>query len=115
MSDIIYRFLQPEEWDRVKSIFEEYASDCIPDPSVSRMVIAERDGNIIGILACQPAMHSEPLWIDKNERGKVNWKRMLAMLGNQMFYVFASNEKIGRMCELAGFELLDLKVYLRRD
>ncbi len=114
---IVYRILPAEEWDRLKPIFEGNGA-AMPRPQVATAAVAERDGEIIGMLILQNALHVEPLWIKPPERGVVSWRRLLEDIENLLpngvtFYSFAASESVGRLCEISGMTPLALIPFMK--
>lgn len=115
--DITYRILPHEEFERLKELMcDEGYKDNVPDPRFCRVVVAEREATIVAFLVCQMAVHMEPLWILPEERGKVNWPRMLHMHEENLispFYVFAPNERISAMCAAVGMKNKNWEVFMK--
>lgn len=115
--DIAYRVLPHSEFERLKELMcgEGYENN-VPDPRFCRVVVGERNGTIVAFLVCQVAIHMEPLWISPEERGKLNWRRMVHMHEENLlspFYVFAPNEKIAAMCEAVGMKKQNWEVFMK--
>jgi hypothetical protein len=65
---ITQRILPPEEWGRVASI-EPFASGGLPDPAHWRIVVVERDGQIVACCSLFDAVHWDLFWVAESERG----------------------------------------------
>lgn len=104
-----YILLPRAEWSKVLPAFEQQK---VPMPEMGVIAAAVDRSNVGGFLCLQPAMHAEPLWIDRAYRGKVDFRRLLKTVTQTMpmtvpYYVFASSPKIERMAEIAN--LTDMK------
>jgi hypothetical protein len=115
--DIAYRLLPHAEFERLKDLMcSEGCGDSMPDPRFCRVIVAERDNVIVAFLVCQVAIHMEPLWIAPEERGSVNWRRMVHMHEENLlspFYVFAPNERIASMCKAVGMQKQNWEVFMK--
>lgn len=116
-----YRLVKEDEWEWLGDKFESsgYNRILLPHPSVSQCVIAEFDDDIVAFLFLQVTLHSEPVHIDAEHRGKVNWLRMLHTLESAMivgceYYAFAPNPKVEGMCRAAKMTDLGWKVFQKR-
>jgi len=64
------RLLPPEEWDRLRAI-EPFASKGLPrDPAEWRILVIERDGQLVGTCSLFTAVHWDCWWVDPAARGK---------------------------------------------
>lgn len=104
-----YFLLPNEERSKLAPVFEKQG---VAIPPMSVIAIATNDSGIGGFLCLQPAMHAEPLWIDRQYRGKIDFRRLLKTVTQTMparvpYYVFAPDAKIARMAEIA--KLTDMK------
>lgn len=116
---VTYRWLKKEEWGRIAEIFRRHEVEP-PNEDISIMVVAEDNGKVVGLLPFQLVGHAEPLWIAEGYHGRVNWKQMVGMIEAGIrdtvpqYFVFAPNERIARMCEIAGMERLPWTIFRRR-
>jgi hypothetical protein len=104
-----YILLPRGDWSKILPAFEQQK---IPMPEMAVVAAAMNGSEVGGFLCLQPAMHAEPLWIDRPYRGKVDFRRLLKTAVSPMpascpYYVFAPNRKIERMAEIAN--LTDMK------
>jgi hypothetical protein len=61
-TDITYRFLPPEEWDRLRAM--PFGSRGLPPPEHCIILVAETaEGEIVGLWSCMTAFHMEGLWV----------------------------------------------------
>jgi len=116
---LTYRLLKPEEWERLKGLADN--DDWIPHPGASAVMVAEADGQIIGFLVAQLAIHVEPLWITPGARGGATmarlWHEMQRHLREQQVKVFfshASTEDMGAYLERLGLSKLEFIPYVGR-
>lgn len=114
MDEITYKVLSGEEWEKLIDFYPEgYA---IPDPTTSGVVVAEKDGKIVGALFGQLVLHMEPLIITDPQ---VSFIRLLKLAEAQLppgsgYYAFAADAKIGRMAEIAGMkECSGWRIYVK--
>lgn len=65
---ITQRILPVEEWGRVATL-EPFASGGLPDPANWRIVVVERDGEIVGMSSLFDSVHWDLFWVAAAERG----------------------------------------------
>lgn len=65
---ITTRVLPPEEWTRIQHL-EPFASGGLPNPDYWRIVVVERDGQIVGMCSLFETVHWDCFWVDPAERG----------------------------------------------
>lgn len=112
-SELKYRLLPADEWPKIAGVFSSMRKK-MPDPRFAKVIVAERGDRIVGFLFIQLAAHMEPLWIKREERGRVNWRRMVRELEKVLkegtYYVHAPQGSVQKMCEIVGmrpnFDLL---------
>ena len=107
-----YRLLNPDKWDRLKELVD---STYIPSPDASTAAICEDDeGNILGVLFMQLAIHIEPLiLLDKRARFDelyITLYNSVAENKGLKFYSFANKEIMVKMAESAGMKKTDFVV-----
>lgn len=119
MSDVTYRQIDDKEFEMLEPIFTANGAQP-PNPGLRTAIVAEDDTRIVGALVLQFAAHSEPLWIDPEYTGRVSFKTMVARLdslvqryGGTGYYAFAPDDKVAKMCELAGLVEVPWKIYRR--
>lgn len=115
---LTYRFLQTEEWHRLDGLVN--GDGPIPSPTISNVVVAEdEEGEIVGALFMQLALHMEPMVIAEKGRGKVDFRvfqdLLEASIGSSEanYYVFSPDAKIGKMCRVGGMTQLPYKVWMK--
>src|SRR6266704_190846 len=71
-----YRKLPPEEWGRLKPVFE-FLDAFLPPSYLATAAVAETDRNeIAGFLLLQAVLHAEPLWIRREYQGQVSIRHL---------------------------------------
>lgn len=107
-----YRVLEPDEYYKVKHIFETQGGQ-LPDPGMSFITVAEDPlGQIQGFLVCQLQFHAEPLYLSSPH---VNFRRLVETMEAEIkqnlngekvmnYYAFIPNPQIGAMAESIGME-----------
>ncbi len=116
-----YRRLNAKEWGKVQRIFLTEFNEAAPAPLQSVVVVAEEEGKVVGMLAAQYVFHIEPLWVDKEHRGRF----IIPPLVNELLrhvpdieYAFSHTEdpQVGTLLKLFGMKELPWKVFrwLRR-
>jgi hypothetical protein len=116
-----YELLEPDAWPDLLQLVDPSTFQ-IPPPHMASAVVARDDedhGRVSGALFLQPVLHMEPLVISPQYTGRVNWMRMVQLFESRLlgigdsfdYYVFAPDERIGRMAELSGMTRLPWAVY----
>lgn len=70
------RELPWEEWGKVAHL-EPFASQGLPAPEHSRIIVAEQEGTIVAYWGLFSAIHVEPLWIHPDHRKRPGLVRRL--------------------------------------
>lgn len=70
------RVLPDEDYPRLLA-FEPFATGGLPSPAVSRILVAELGGDIVGFWGLFNAVHVEPLWIHPDHRSRPGLIRRL--------------------------------------
>jgi hypothetical protein len=118
---IKYRFLNPDEFERLRPIFDENEGD-LPNPMLTAIYAAFNDADeIVGFHCLQLVPHAEPMWIHPDYRAKVNWREfqngiesLFEKAEGGSYYIFPSNERVAKMCKRGGMVEVEMKAY-RRD
>lgn len=118
--EISYHLLDPSEWGRLVPIFDEQEWS-LPLPTAAMASVAELDGEIIFVAILQAIPHAEPMWIKPELRGKVDWKRGVRLLEEQIgvdgpqpfdgIVIIAENARVESMARKMGFEPVEGKVF----
>jgi len=118
---LIYRKLPPDEWGRLKPLFE-FLDAFLPDSIAAQCAVAEDGAHIAGFLMMQLVPHSEPLWIDEAYRGRVNFKRLQSIIEPKDvskalcvpgLLVIAETDTVARMAELCGYRQVPGTVWIK--
>lgn len=121
MEGINYRILEADEFGNqtLHEVFAEFGAN-IPDPLISNIQIAEKDGKIIGIAVLQPQYHAEPIWVHKDYRDTMLHKELIETLLNPLrnirglrIFIFAPNSKIVKLAARFGFKQKEYTVMER--
>ena len=105
-----YRILPESEWDKLDTVRDKMPGPLPSNPLSSQCVVAENDqGRIVGILFMQMQWHMEPIHIDTNYRGKVNFPRLVNTLLEDApagfhYWVFSTAKRIGQMFKHVGMK-----------
>lgn len=112
LDNINYRILNADEFNRedLVEIFVENKA-YIPNPLVSNIQVAEKDGKIIGLAVLQPQYHAEPIWVHPEYRDTILHKSLIESLLNPLknlknlrVFIFAPNSKIISLATRFGFK-----------
>lgn len=108
-----YVILPQPQWQYLEPTFRHFGSK---PPSMGVIAAAVDNQHVAGFMVAQPALHVEPLWIDKPYRGKVDFLRLRNKIAEVIpqeteYYVFAPNNKIARMAELGGLSEMNYRVW----
>lgn len=112
---ITYRLLPEDEWPKLQEFIGEQFP--IPSPAVASCAVAEQDGQIVGCLFLQLALHLEPLILSSPE---ASFKRLAEFFNSGLhgsgteYFAFAPNAKIARMCEINGMEPMPYMTYRKQ-
>jgi hypothetical protein len=118
---IRYRLIEPTEWEKLKPIFDAH-NGRLPNAALSTAAIAENEaGERVGMVALQPMIHAQPLWIHPEYRAKVTVRGLFRKLeelvsrwpGSRV-YVFTENGQSEALAELGGMKKEAYTVF-RRD
>jgi hypothetical protein len=117
-----YRKLPPEEWGRLKPLFE-FLDWYLPDSIAATAAVVENSRKlIVGFHINQLVAHSEPHWQDPEYRGRIDFLRLHRLiepvdvskaLCAPGLMLVASNPTVERMAELAGYTKLPGTVWTK--
>jgi hypothetical protein len=117
---IEYRFLAPEEYEGLRPVFEENGGD-LPSPQLSAIFAAFSEDKVVGFHVLQYVPHAEPMWVDPEFRGQVNWREFQRGIESLFdkeeggsYYIFPSDERVAKMCKRGGMTQVELPAW-RRD
>jgi RimJ/RimL family protein N-acetyltransferase len=117
---VTYRVLPPDEWERLKPIYEEN-NDTLPPVDGNFAIVAEIYGEIIGLTGINTVVHAGPRWVHKR------WRRMgialqMGRLAEEFmksfeltgYLMFPSNPISEALAERLGLERMPWSVYARK-
>ena len=108
-----YRILDPSEWDKLDALVEAVYR---PTPDSATAAVCEDDnGNLVGVLFLQLAMHMEPLILTSPS---VNFARLHDVLYNAVskhkglrIYAFSDKSVVDGMAVHVGMKQLPYKIF----
>ena len=109
------RYLPITEWNRLAPICKEQ-NWALPHPLSSRAIVAEVDGQIVGVLFMQSLLQIEPAWVDKKHKAFPFFKMVqFAIETNPNVHqvlAHTSQPRVGKLMQLLGMvEQIGTKVY----
>lgn len=114
MSEIIYRFLKPDEYHMVEGIFRDFGAK-IPLPNLSMIAVAEEDG-AMSFYAFQLLPHAEPMFIHPKHRGTKVWIKLASMIKPlsevRPTFIVAESKESEAMCKAMGMKKVNYPVYI---
>jgi hypothetical protein len=110
-----YGLLTPEEWPQAKFILDSFGQN-FQQYGAAIIASCKDDERIVGLHCLHPVLHGEPVWIDPDYRGRVNFLYMKEQLTSSLkpgteYYVFAPDRKISVMAGVAGMKRLAWEVW----
>ena len=107
--------------------FCEQESIPVPNCEFSKVVAAidQNTDKVVGIVAAQMQIHTEPMWIKKEYQGKQLWNEMSEVLEGYLdALAFTQGVRIGaynqptnaaaeRICRMKGYEKSDKPLYIK--
>lgn len=126
MNNIVIKMLDPEQYYLLDEFCDEKGIPRL-SPEWSKCVVAIDTGlgRVVGLIATQMLIHTEPIIINKEYQGKGLWEQMSeAMEGYLEFLAFSSGFPIGvynqptnaaaeRICRMRGYEKSDKPLYYK--
>lgn len=108
-----YRILDSSEWAKLEQLVD---STHLPHPDAASAAVAEDEqGNIVGVLFLQIALHMEPLILQSPQ---VSFERLHDTLYDAVktdkglkFYCFSDKEIVDKMAAHVGMKQLPYKVF----
>ncbi len=102
------RRLPAQEWDRLLPL--PFAARGLPSPELTQVVVAEVDGEIVGVWAAMTAVHLDGLWVAPGHRGTTlagrllkEMKTLLAEYRISTVFTIISTEAVMALAYKAGF------------
>lgn len=116
---VAYRRLQSEEWEKLRPVYASQGAE-LPSPEYNGAIVAEVDGQIVGMNGLNLIIHAGPLWVHPDWRRLGIATRMgqeldalIKGLGEAGYYSFPSNRNSEAIMQKLGMERLDWTVYRR--
>ncbi len=107
-----------EEWDRIDDILASRGWMSL-NRLTTRLLLAERDGEIVGLNTLQLLPHLGPLYVRPAERGTSTTEqlvdRMLEFMAEAQargFLVISESPYVTKICEAIGMQKLERPVYV---
>jgi hypothetical protein len=125
MSSVTYRWMDGplstnEDWVRLDNLLEKRGWSPL-NREMSRILIAERDGNIIGFSVLQMLPFAGPLFVERNHRGSGIADKLAADTINYLvdcnargWFVIADSPHVPKLCERFGMEKVQSPVYITK-
>ena len=117
-----YRFLPPDEWERLRPIFDENDWFLPPKELATCVVAEDRLGAIIHLQMLQLVLHAEPRWTDPAYEGTISYSQSFNMLkglpkrGDTLtpgFVAIATSESMEKMMKRAGFKQVPGTIWVK--
>ncbi len=113
------REIEPQEWERLAPIYEANG-DRLPPTGANRVVVAEVNGEIVGMCGLNLIAHVGPLWVHEDFRGfgvagaVASKAGSLAVeLGGAGYFMFPSTLASVKVVEKLGLKERAWKVFER--
>ena len=113
-----YRLLKPDEFHRLKFIFEPRNLP-LPDPLIERVAVAEEDGQIVGMMILRYLPIADGLWVEPQHRGgAIDYNELLNIVEEPVravpgarCYALVSGKHTERIAENAGYKPVNMRVF----
>lgn len=121
--DITFRWIDgptasQKDWDRVEDILVS-RGQMILARAVTRILMAERGGELEGFIVLQLVPHTEPLFVKPSARGTGLAEELADRMVDYMnevhargYMVVADNPSAARLCEARGMTRVEAPVYV---
>jgi hypothetical protein len=107
------RLLLPEEYGKLRGL--AYHDDWIPDPKDSKILVVERDGEIIAFWCMKAEIHIEPMWIKPEERRGILGRAIVKGMGKIIHgqcYAFTESDTIAGYLERLGMREIKRRIFI---
>jgi hypothetical protein len=107
------RLLLPEEYDRLKGL--AFHDDWIPDPSDSKVLVAEKNGEIIAFWCLKAEIHIEPMWIKPEERRGIIGRAIvdgMRKVIHSKCYAFTESDVVAGYLERLGMREIKRRIFI---
>lgn len=119
-ASVMYRQLGADEWERLRHIYEEQGVP-LPPADSNLAVIAEANGEVVGLCGINMVIHMGPLWVDPAWRGQgvsdgiaAEADRMIRSMGASGYLMFPSNKGSAGVAERLALEPTGCQVFQRK-
>jgi hypothetical protein len=114
-----YRFIEGPELELLRDTIEKQGWSQL-NPYSSKALVCEEDGEILGFLVVQAQLHSEPIWVKTDKRGRATG--IASELSSKMaehlkennvpcFFCQADNPFVVELCEENGMLKVESPIY----
>jgi GNAT superfamily N-acetyltransferase len=114
---VTFRQLPADEWEKLREVYRGQSDD-LPPAGQNTAIVAEVDGQIIGMWGVNLVVHAGPLWVDPAWRGKgisdqmgTQVEELVRKLGASGYLMFPSNAGAEKVATRLGLEQPGWKVY----
>ena len=114
-----YRVIKEKDFETVANIIHDQGGN-VPNPQTFTAIIAEEDGEIVGLWGLELNLHAGPLWVKPFHRGKDLPSKMLDGINNVFFancpqgfgyVVYGGHKGTDKACAQNGLEDTGCKVW----
>jgi len=113
-----YHILTEAEIQQIVPVFEAMGAT-LPDPAVSTIYGAVKNGRVVGFIVLQLCLHAEPMWIEPGHSEVFNGISRGAQdvvaekCGGARVFLFADADKVARLSDINEFERITSPVYTK--
>jgi hypothetical protein len=120
--EITYGWLPPEDWPLLEPVFEQYGTP-MPVPLLGNAIlVAVKEGVIVGFQVRQLLWHVEPLYVVPELQGSNVWRDLAGKVeesfhgaGSTAFYSFCDDDKTAHMLREFGCEeIVGRRVFIKK-
>lgn len=116
---LVVERLAISEWEKLTPIFHREFQTDPPSPTSSMVIVAKEcdTGRVVGLLAVQPIVHAEPLWVAEEYRGRHITEAMIKkaksiLKETREVMVYTTSERVGKLLTRLGLEhMTDWRVF----
>lgn len=110
------RILPADEYGRLKDV----ADGICPDPKITRVLVAEQDGQIVGRTMLMAPTHIEGTWVREDQRGGFLGKRLLDGIeaeakktGISRLFAYAADVMVAHYLRRLGYQPVEVTVFYK--
>jgi len=124
MDEITFRWIdgpsaKPEDIEKIEDVLSARGWMSL-NPSTSRILVAERAGELKGFIVLQLIPHTEPLWVAPSMRSSGiaetladKMAEFMAEVHARGYMVVAEHPSAAKLCEERGMKRVDAPVYVK--